>query len=131
MAQPKWRTNSFRVLLVIALVVCTYLATTRRHFTLVEHFSDKIRHALAFSTLALLADFSFPQSRFQAGKIAGLLGYGMLIEVIQYFLPYRSAEVLDVVADAAGLLVYAAVIPLLRHVPVLRQRWGGSGDEAT
>jgi VanZ family protein len=123
-------TICFRVLLTLALVVCTYFATTARHFTLVEHFSDKVRHALAFSALALLADFSFPQSRFHSDKITAVMAYGILIEVMQHFLPWRTAEVLDVVADGVGLLTYAATIPWLRYAPILRQRWraanGGS-----
>jgi len=37
-----------------------------------------------------------------------------MIEVVQHFLPYRTAEILDVVADAAGVAGYALMIPLLR-----------------
>jgi VanZ family protein len=35
-----------------------------------------------------------------------LLGYGLAIEIIQYILPYRSFSLLDLAADAFGLLAY-------------------------
>jgi VanZ family protein len=36
---------------------------------------------------------------------AGLLGYGVLIEFAQSFVPYRQADGFDVAADVAGILL--------------------------
>ena len=58
--------------------------------------------AITGFTLAFLADFSFPASRFGPAKIAPLLAYGVLIELVQYFLPHREASWLDVVGDGAA-----------------------------
>ena len=113
----------FRAWLVVAIIGCSYLAFTPIPVPLVQHVWDKAKHAAAFVTLAILADFSFPRSGFGLRKAGALLAYGIFIEVVQYFLPYRTAEVLDVVADAVGLLCYAASTPLLRHMPLLRRRW--------
>ncbi len=41
------------------------------------------------------------------------LTFGILIEFIQYFVPWRSTEALDVVADAGGLLIGFVVIKLV------------------
>ena len=57
-------------------------------------------------------------------KILWLLGYGVMIEVVQYFLPNREASTLDVVADSVGIALYMLSIPLLKRLPGFRQRWG-------
>jgi VanZ family protein len=116
---------AFRATFGLALVVCSYMAFTPRQFSVIRHIYDKALHASAFCTLAFLADFAFPRSRFVPAKALSLVGYGILIEVVQHFLPYRSAEVLDVLADVVGLVVYAVMIPLLHRVPILRARWNG------
>ncbi len=113
---------SLRTALAIAVVAILHLATTQRSYPGVEDLNDKVSHVLAFAGLALLSDFSFPARRFGT-KVIGLLAFGLLIEVVQYFLPYRESSVFDWLADAIGIAAYAVCIPLLRHVPVLRQRW--------
>lgn len=113
----------FRVALTAAIAVCTYLATTPHVPSLLVHVYDKLQHATAFAVLALLLDFSFPRSGFDVRKVGVLLAYGVGIEVWQMFLPYRSPEILDVVADIVGFSCYALAIPMLRRAPILRQRW--------
>lgn len=112
-----------RIALAIAVLAILHLATTQRSYPVVEDLNDKVSHVLAFAALALLADFSFPARRFGAGKVVALLAFGLLIEVVQYFLPYRQSSVFDWLADAVGIAAYALCIPLLRRLPVLRQRW--------
>ena len=62
---------------------------------------DKSNHLLAFSVMALLGRRAYP-GRTMA-LFAGLLAYGALIEVLQFFTPNRSADWQDIVADAVGL----------------------------
>lgn len=116
---PAW----YRLLLVIAMVVISWLATTSRHVPVVEHVNDKINHFTAFFTLALLLDFSFPAAGYGMPKALPLFCYGLLIEVVQYFLPHRTFSLFDLGADAAGLFVYWLMVPVLKHAPVLRERW--------
>ena len=70
--------------------------------------------------LGLLADRSFPRTRFGLAKIAALLAYGAAIEAVQYFLPWREASLPDILADAAGIALYAATRPLFLMIPVFR-----------
>jgi VanZ family protein len=106
-----------RVALLVAAMAIGYLATTPLAVPAVEDLNDKLSHILAFFTLALLLDFSFPSSRFGFSKIAALLGYGLLIEVVQYFLPYRTFSLLDWAADGMGVALYGFSLPLLRRGP--------------
>ncbi len=82
---------------------------------------DKSNHLLAFATLGMLGWRAYP-ARPWAVPI-GLLLYGSLIEWLQWMTPYRSADAIDVLADALGLalgwLLHGLVRTLLRR---LRER---------
>ena len=113
----------FRVMLVISLLLIIYLATAELEYPVMTSINDKFGHILAFVMLAFLLDFSFPANSFNLSKIFPILVYGMLIEVIQYFLPHRTFSLLDMLADGSGLVIYVLLIPILKHVPFLRLRW--------
>lgn len=123
MGLPRSKIMGFRLALPVALIVVTYLATSTLQFPVVENINDKVNHIFAFFVLALLADFSFPRNGFGLAKVLPLLGYGLAIEFIQYFLPYRSFSLYDLAGDGVGLFVYWFTLPALRHVPWLRTRW--------
>jgi len=123
MSLPHNLVVAFRLALVAALAVVSYLATTRLNYPVVQELNDKVSHVFAFYVLALLLDFSFPKGRFGASQVLALMGYGLLIETVQYFLPYRTFSLYDWAADGAGLAIYWFSLPALRHVPVLRRRW--------
>jgi VanZ family protein len=128
MLQTQKATLAFRFLLATTLVATAYLATTSSSISILEDVNDKVEHAFAFFTLALLADFSWPESGFGPRKILFLLGYGMAIEITQYFLPDRTCSLFDLGADGVGLFLYWMAIPLLKNVPPLSLRWKeGSG----
>ncbi len=123
MGLTKNSTIIFRLLFVFALVVITWLATIELTYPHVENINDKISHIAAFYILALLSDFSFPNDNFGLNKVSALLVYGLLLEMIQYFLPYRTFSLLDLMADGIGLAGYFFSLPLLKFVPFLRMRW--------
>lgn len=64
---------------------------------------DKTNHLLAFGVLAWLGRGAWPPRLHIV--IPALVGYGVVIEVLQSFTPNRSAEVSDVVADAVGVIL--------------------------
>ena len=113
----------YRVLLCISLMVITYLATTALEFTVVSSIYDKLNHFVAFLVLALLVDFSFPNSRFNTDKIFSLIAYGFSLEIIQYFLPHRIFSLFDIAADILGLFAYGLLIPFIKRLPAFSDRW--------
>ncbi len=113
----KWQgRNMFRFLLLLSVVVITFLATTGQSIPIVDSVWDKAKHFFAFLVLAWLSDFSFPDRRFDYINLMMLLGYGLLIELIQWYLPYREFSLLDVVADFVGCFCYlffaSSLIPM-------------------
>jgi VanZ family protein len=121
--QMQRHTPFYRTLLAAAIVAIFYLATTARHFPGIDEVSDKLKHVLAFYVLGLLADFSWPATGFRLPKVLSLLGYGVVIEVVQLFLPHRDFSLWDLGADALGLLLYGSSVPLLRGIYPLSERF--------
>lgn len=75
---------------------------------------DKIDHVLAFFVLAILGCRGY--SRYIFFAMLGLVFFGGLIEILQSFTSYRSAEWADLAADIAGLVVGWGSDVLLRKV---------------
>ena len=86
---------------------------------------DKLDHVLAFGVLAWLADRSYPDPYPAWSKWGLLLGYGLFIEVVQHFLPYRVASALDLLADGLGILAYLALAAGLQRIGIAAK---GSGS---
>ena len=106
--------TAWRVLLVLLMLAVCLLAFDPAPPESVDTGWDKSNHALAFGTLAAVAEMAFWPSRRRALKVSlGLLAFGAFIEVVQTQIPGRSGEWPDLVADAtgiaAGLLLVAAV----------------------
>jgi VanZ family protein len=76
--------------------------------------ADKIVHALLFALGAALLDRRPLPLRTAVGIS---IAYGALLEGIQGLLPYRSAEGMDLLANAAGACCYALGVLSWR-------RWG-------
>jgi VanZ family protein len=81
-----------------------------------QRHSDKLLHALGFGVFAWLTVRAVRAHWPAAGRRGALLagfaasaGLGALLELWQALLPYRSAELLDFVADALGALLAVAV----------------------
>ena len=95
-----------QVLLVLAIGVILWLALSANPPRAAGLFDfDKLNHLAAFFVLALLTEYAFPSATVSALKLLPLLGFGLLIEVLQYWVGYRYFEWLDVAADAAGIAV--------------------------
>jgi VanZ family protein len=78
-------------------------------------------HGIAFVllTVALLAAY-FPRGPFWI-PVSLLAAYGLLIEAVQAFIPYRSAELHDLVVDFVGIAV--GVVLYRWPVAPLIARW--------
>ena len=64
--------------------------------------NDKVNHLAAFAVYYLLGRWSHPAARTRWLLLSGL-AYGALIELVQYFEPFRQCSFWDLMADLAGL----------------------------
>ena len=99
---------AFFALLAIGLV----LAVVPGPKTPAPEYSDKIAHALLFLQLALLYCLGFAARTVPPSIFAALTAYGLLIEVIQYFIPWRTFSLADLLADVTGVLLYMLIAKL-------------------
>lgn len=81
--------------------------------------SDKVAHFLefaAFGAILLLALTSADWRPWDAPLAASLgIVYGLVDELHQILVPGRTPDVLDAVADAAGVLLAVAILACLSH----------------
>ncbi|QIZ75590.1 VanZ family protein [Ferrimonas lipolytica] len=105
-----------RGLLLIALVLVSYFVFSQPVGTRISIPNlDKISHFGAFLGLASLLQLASGLRR--RWQMVWLTAYAALIEVVQYFLPYRSAEWLDLGADLAGALTFYLILLLVQQWP--------------
>ncbi|WP_290648994.1 VanZ family protein [Aquisalimonas sp.] len=64
---------------------------------------DKLQHIAAYALLGLLAMLAFSSLPLAAIAAVAMVGLGVAIEVVQYFLPWRQFEWLDMAANALGV----------------------------
>lgn len=70
--------------------------------------SDKLLHGITFMTLALWFSGQYaPDSYWRL--VVGLVAFGLLIELIQRMTSHRSADWMDLLADAIGVGVGMAI----------------------
>lgn len=109
---------SRRILLQLALVVSVICLTilfvskpvvTAHH---IPHF-DKYAHFAVFFFLTLLAELALKWNLWS--KLAFVAIYGLFIEVLQHFVPHRSASLGDFIADAAGIICGSIALHLYQR----------------
>jgi VanZ family protein len=115
--ETRWRPR-WAALLALLLLVVSWFAFRPAPPELDEIAGlDKLKHLAAFGTLALVAMLAQPAGRRALALSAGgLLFYGLFIEFVQAFLPTRSAEAADLLADAAGIALGLVLTLALRRV---------------
>lgn len=108
-----WLRGSFGAVLTFATWAALRPITAEAWFS----GQDKLLHFAAHACFYLWGGVSFPGARWRLP--AALLAYGVVIELLQSLTPYRTMSLADVVANALGLALGAA---LLR---VAQRRWPG------
>ncbi len=93
----------FKIVFFISLISIEYLATTKQTIKIIQNSWDKLNHSFAFFILYILFSLSYKLTI--KYKLSLLLLFGLQIEIIQFFLPYRSFSLLDIFADLIGILV--------------------------
>jgi VanZ family protein len=89
--------------------------------------SDKWLHFIGFMPMAVLSERAIsalypalkPRLRLLSGAAVSS-GIGVLLELWQLALPYRSAEIADWVADTLGSLLAVALVAVYRRAQVAR-----------
>ena len=103
----RWRAaGTFLLLVVLAatLMPAVWFWGDRASFLTWFTHVDKWLHAATFVFLAVWFGGQYREDSYWRIAV-GLILFGILIEVCQRMVTYRSAEWFDIVADAAGIII--------------------------
>jgi len=107
----RWRIASICLLVLVLvgmLMPAVWIFPTKQDFMAWFVHVDKWLHGVIFVFLALwFAGQYHRQSYWRIG--VGLVAFGVLIEACQRLVTYRSADVMDIFADAAGIVFGLAI----------------------
>jgi VanZ family protein len=92
-----------RILFLLAVATVTVLSLLPQQELPKIGVSDKVEHALAYFALAILGSFGFRERRSLLYLFVLLCAMGGVIELLQAFSPGRSPDVVDALADGAGV----------------------------
>lgn len=107
----------FKVLFFSASIIVFYLAIVPSDKIWLDFgMGDKFNHFLAFFTLSLLLNRSSSTVKHRLRNVIVLTLFGMLIELVQYFLDYRSSDMYDLLADITGILLFQTLFSLYRLI---------------
>jgi VanZ family protein len=106
----------FLILFFIAIISIEFLATTTTvHIKIVESMWDKANHFSAFFILYILLNVS-KLSFSILWKFLLLFGFGLQIEVVQYFIDGREFSLFDLVADSIGLTIAIVISAIYKKI---------------
>ncbi len=106
--------SSFRIILVISISLVTIFSIQEVTIESSFNFLDEALHFLCFSYLTLITWFSRILNK-DLHVYVIVLAYGILIEIVQRFIPYRSFEYLDIFADFVGIIAGFIIIKILKN----------------
>ena len=106
---------SFRIILTISIVLISFLSIQEVDIESKIKIFDKFVHFFCFTYLTAISWLSrIFDKEFLVYVI--VLAYGILIEIIQIYIPYRSFEFLDIFADFLGILAGIIFINFLKDL---------------
>ena len=106
---------SLQGLFIVSILVITDLATYEPSLVSSASLHDKLLHFFCFIYLIMVLHFSqLISNKYVQYVIVAL--YGILIEIVQAFLPYRSFELMDILADLSGILIGSFLIICLKRL---------------
>ena len=106
---------SFKIILVISVPIITILSIHEVNLESSTNFLDKALHFLCFTYLTLITWLSRILNK-DLHVYVIVLAYGILIEIVQRFLPYRSFEYLDIFADSVGIIAGLIIIKIFKNL---------------
>ena len=107
--------SGFRITLGISILFISTLSVQEIEAQSAINLSDKFLHFSCFLYLTILSWLSRIISK-ELWVYVIVLAYGILIEIVQIYIPYRSFEFLDIFADFLGVLAGKFLISFFKDL---------------
>ena len=95
----------FQIIFLLLLALYIYLGVISIPRDVLANNKDLLAHAIGYFILIITGFLAYSPRIAWQFLIIGLLLFSLLIECIQYFLPWRSFSWLDMLANGSGLLL--------------------------
>ncbi len=79
------------------------------------NWNDKLIHCVSYFLLMMVLDFSSNSGKQLLIKAVLILIYSGLIEYAQGFIPGRETSLADIAANATGIVLFIACVPVLKR----------------
>ena len=107
-----------RFIFILSLIIVFYLSIVNAYeipfFATLTFISDKFIHAFVYFYLTLLGLFS----RFKISELyigINIFMFGVLVEIIHYFHPFRYFEYFDLLANLIGVTIALQIFRLKKN----------------
>lgn len=90
---------------IVLTGIATYLLLTPLSGTAFETTNDKAMHVIGWMGLTLSLRIAWPTPRFHYTAVFGVFIYSFILESLQILVPERHFSWLDLVANAAGVML--------------------------
>jgi len=98
------RPNIFKLTLIVALMIVSYLVFSKPNYPQIIPHMDKIGHFGSFFCLGYLTQLAFKPK--WPVMVLLFTSYAIFIELVQSRLSYRTASFADFVADMVGIAAF-------------------------
>ena len=110
-------TLALRGTFFISIILIFYLslvpASELEFFIALSFIGDKISHGVIFFYLAMLGMFCNFKIKYQILMVI-IFSFGLTIEIVHYFHPYRYFEWADLLANFLGIILAGAIHETLK-----------------
>ena len=110
----------FQLMFATILFLSLYLSLSPAVQTVPMLFSDKLVHVISYFVLMLTFDFSLKSGELILLKAVFVFLYSCAIEFAQGFVPGREVSLLDISANAAGVIAFMMCVPILKRFNTYR-----------
>jgi len=102
--------NNSKYLGYLFLITIFILSVIKVNTSNLPEESDKVVHFFLY----ILSAFSFYLIKCKHFVVSAII-YGILIEIIQYFIPWRSFSVGDILSNSAGALTFYIIFKYYKN----------------
>ena len=103
-------------IVVILLMLSPVLPDTFMTLVSFIGLNDKMEHFIAFFLLSFLLNRASSTIKHRLRNIAVLLSFGIIIELIQNFIPNRTASISDILAGLLGIIVFQLLFSMFLYI---------------
>ncbi|WP_257296886.1 hypothetical protein [Endozoicomonas sp. YOMI1] len=101
--------STWQILSFFALAFALFMSLIPGKWDPTRFINDKVKHTLTFMVLFLLIDLAFPTAGVCWWKPAGLMAFGVFIELCQQMTRYRRFSFGDIIANGVGIGLYIGI----------------------